>query len=348
MSSLIRQIQFDSFGPPSLVARCVNVADVGIPSAWEVVVDVAAFPINVADLAMLAGRYGTLPKLPSTIGMEAAGTVTAVGSSVKEITSGDRVVLLGNQNWAERRKLPVSAVHKIPADSDLMQMSMLKVNPTTAHLLLSEFVKLETGDWIIQNAPLSSVGQCIIQLAKIKGLRTINVVRPANSQTVDQSVTPPGRTTNQATAQVLALGGTAVVEDGLDLAQRVRALLRHDPLKLALDAVAGPNVQRLAECLNEGGQIVNYGMLSNEPCSISPEQTIFRGISLQGFWLSKLLNRFSLNERRTVFDTLAQLMATGQLKLQVDSCFTLSDIGAALQRAEQSGRSGKVIVECRK
>ncbi len=327
----MKQIQFDTFGPPSLVAKCVEVPDVGAPSAWEVVVDIAAFPINVADLAMLAGRYGTLPKLPSTIGMEASGVVAEVGSAVKDVQPGDCVVVLGNNNWAERRKLAVGAVHKIPCDSDMLQMSMLKVNPTTAQMLLADYVALTTGDWVLQSAPLSSVGRCVIQLAKAKGLKTINVVRRA-----------------ETAPEVTALGGDHVVEDGAELAQRVRALVRHDPIKLAFDAVAGPGVQRLAECLSDGGKIVNYGMLSNEPCVLGPEQTIFRGISLHGFWLSKMLNRLSLVERKTLFDSMAQMIAGGHLHIEVDSRFAIRDIGAAIQRAEQSGRNGKVLVECRK
>lgn len=327
----MKQIQFDTFGPPSLVAKCVEVADVGAPSAWEVVVDIVAFPINVADLAMLAGRYGTLPKLPSTIGMEASGIVVEVGSSVKDIQPGDRVVVLGNNNWAERRKVAVGAVHKISSEGDMHQMSMLKVNPTTAQMLLTDCVALSPGDWVLQNAPLSSVGRCVIQLAKAKELKTINVVRRI-----------------EAAAEVTELGGDHVLEDGPDLAQRVRSLVRHDPIKLALDAVAGHGVQRLAECLSEGGKIVNYGMLSNEPCVIGPEQTIFRGISLHGFWLSKFLNRLSLLERKSLFDSMAEMIASGQLKIAVDSCFGIRDISAAIQRAEQSGRSGKVLIECRK
>ena len=324
------QIQFDTFGPPSKVARCVNVPDVGAPSAWEVVVDVKAFPINVADLAVLSGRYGTLPSLPSTIGLEAAGVVAEVGSAVKELQPGDRVVLLGNNNWAERRKLPVGAVHKVAGDCDLHQMAMLKVNPTTALVMLKDFVELSEGDWVVQSAPLSSVGRCVMQIAKARGLRTINVVRRA-----------------EAVAEVKQLGGDIAVEDGADLAQRVRAIVRHDPVKLVLDAVAGSGVQRLAECLSEGGKVVNYGMLSNEPCVIGCEQTIFRNISLHGFWLSKLLNRLSLVERKTLFESLATMVSEGKLNIAIDSCFDIRDISAAIQRAEQGGRSGKVMVECR-
>ena len=323
----MKQIRFTSFGQPSAVAKCVEVPDVGPPSAWEVIVEVEAFPINPADLAMLSGRYGKLPKLPATIGMEAVGRVAICGTAVKDLAVGDRVVILANNNWAERRKVPIAAVHKVPCDGDVTQYAMMKVNPATAYMLLNRFQQLSENDWIIQTAPLSSVGQCVMQIAKAMKLRTINVVRRADTK-----------------PEVVSLGGDLAIEDGPDLAQRVRTAIGHHPLRLALDAVAGAGVQRLAECLSEGGQIINYGMLSTEHCLLSPEQSIFRGISLVGFWLSNILNRLTLPERTSLYSAISDLIGTNQLKMAIDSQFSLHDIAEALRRAEQGGRSGKVIV----
>jgi NADPH:quinone reductase-like Zn-dependent oxidoreductase len=246
---------------------------------------------------------------------------------VKEIQVGDRVVLLANDNWAQRRKVPLAAVHKVPVDADVQQMAMLKVNPATATMLLDQFVALETSDWIIQNAPLSSVGECVTQLAKIKGIRTVNIVRRPES-----------------IARVLELGGDVALEDGPDLAARVEKATRNAPIKLSLDAVAGPGIQRMAECLTEGGKIVNYGMLSGEACRLEPDQTIFRGITLVGFWLSRMLNRLSLHERRTLFDSLAQWMMEGKLKIDVDTEYPFSRVIEAIHHAEQPRRNGKIIV----
>lgn len=326
----MKQIQFEAFGSPSLVAKCVDVPDVGAPSAWEVIVNVDAFPINVADLAMLAGRYGTLPRPPATIGMEAVGTIAECGASVTNVRPGDRVILLANQNWAEQRRVPAAAVHKIPQDADVLQFAMLKVNPATAAMLLQDFASLQPGDWVIQTAPLSSVGQCIMQLARTRSLGTVNIVR-----------------SEEAVCQVLERGGDIALMDGPDMAARLRERIGHDSLMLALDAVAGPGIEHMAECLSDGAQIVNYGMLSGQPSQLSASHTIFRGVSLKGFWLSRVLNRLSQPERTTLFDSLGEMLMNGHLKLNVDSCFPMSHIGDALRRAEQSGRSGKVIVQTR-
>jgi mitochondrial enoyl-[acyl-carrier protein] reductase / trans-2-enoyl-CoA reductase len=323
----MKQIRFSSFGAPSQVAKCVEVADVGLPSSWEVVVDVEAFPINVADLAMLAGVYGTLPKPPATIGMEAVGRVALCGNAVTNLKVGDRVVILANNNWAERRKVPAAAVHKVSSEGPVEQLAMLKVNLATAYLLLKQAVAQGRDSWVIQNAPLSSVGRSALQLAKQMKVRTINIVRSA-----------------EAIPEVLSLGGDIVLEDGADLAERVRAAVRHDVVGVAFDAVAGPGTQRLAECLSEGGQIINYGMLSNLPHELHPDQTIFRGISLSGFWLSKTLNRLSLPERTSLFDELASWVVESQLRIDIDSYFPIHRIGEALSRAEQGKRKGKVLV----
>lgn len=322
----MKQIRFESFGQPSRVVNIVDVPQIATPAAWEIVVDIEAFPIHFADLAMLSGKYGKLPKLPATIGMEAVGKVSQCGSQVKEIAPGDRVIIVANDNWAQQRKVPVAAVHKIPDSISIEQAALLKVNPATAYLLLNHFVELQSGDWIIQNAPLSSVGSCVIQLARARGIRTINVVRRADQ-----------------IPQVLELGGDIVIEDRPDLASRITTA-RNAPVRLALDAVAGSGVQRMAECLSEGSKIVNYGMLSGEPCQLSADQTIFRGISLHGFWLSKTLNRLSLVERKTLFETLTQLMLDGKLQMQVDSTYPFSQIATALRHAEQGQRKGKILV----
>ncbi len=323
----MKQIQFTSFGQPSIVARCVDVADVGEPAAWEVVVRIEAFPINVADLAMLAGRYGSLPKPPATIGMEAVGIIEKCGTSVTSLNEGDRVIILANNNWAERRKVAAATVHRVPADADPIQLSMLKVNPTTAYLMLNRFEKLERGDWIIQNAPLGSVGQSVIQLAKACGLRTLNIVRSIDAK-----------------ADVIQLGGDVAVVDGNDLHSQVKSAVGHEPVRIAFDAVAGNGTDRLASCLAEHATVINYGMLSNEHCAIAPEHTIFRNITLRGFWLSKLLNRLNQDERTELYDTLSDKISSGSLTMSVDSCFPITKIGDALRRAEQGGRSGKVIV----
>ncbi|MFK7889658.1 MAG: alcohol dehydrogenase catalytic domain-containing protein, partial [Granulosicoccus sp.] len=146
------------------------------PAAWDVIVEVEACSINPSDLAMIQGRYGKLNKPPATIGMEGCGIVKAVGESVDRVSIGDRVMLLANDNWAQVRKVPVASVVKVPKELDPLQVALMKVNPATA-LMMLRMHKLSTKEWVIQNAPLSSVGRTILQIARQLNYKTINIVR---------------------------------------------------------------------------------------------------------------------------------------------------------------------------
>jgi NADPH:quinone reductase-like Zn-dependent oxidoreductase len=323
----MKQIRFDAFGQPALVARCHEVADVGVPSAWEVLVDIDVCTVTPADLARLAGRYGELPALPATLGLEGVGRVTACGASVKTLDVGDRVIVVGNDNWCQRRRLPAAMLHKVPAHLDVLQLASLKVGACTALELVRRQVALARGEWLVQTAPLSGVGRAVMQVARHDGLRTLNIVRRTD-----------------ALAEVLAAGGDAAVEDGPQLADAVRRATGGAPLMLALDAVGGDGVARLAALLARGGTIVNYGMLSGQPMRLNCEQAIFGGVTVKGFWLTQRLSRMSLAQRDALIGEAVDLLGRGVLHAQVSATFALEAIGEALRRAEQPGRQGRVFL----
>lgn len=321
------EVRYEKFGPPSVVAKCVKAAELGSPSAWDAIVEVHACPVNPSDLAMLSGHYGTLNKPPATIGMEAAGRVVAVGDSVTDLKIDDQVMVMANNNWAQFRKVPASLLHKVPADLDPLQVAMMKVNPATALLMLTKYAELRKNDWVIQNGPLSNVGRAVIQIAKHKGLRTINVVRRPD-----------------AIQEVIDLGGDVALEESANLADDVRASIGRAKLKLGLDAVAGSSTGPLASCLSPQAPIVNYGMLSGKPCEIDSNDVIFRGIQLVGFWLSKIVNRMSQQQRTELYDEITEMIVAGVVCGKVDSFFRLEEIGEAIRHAETPGRRGKVMV----
>jgi NADPH:quinone reductase-like Zn-dependent oxidoreductase len=193
--------------------------------------------------------------------------------------------------------------------------------------MLNSVSQLNTGDWIVQTAPLGSVGRCILQIARSRGIRTINVVRDRSER-----------------QNVLGIGGDVVVEIGCDLSKRALQGTGGRAAVAAFDAVAGPGTQALADCLVEGGRVVTYGMLSGEPCVMAPEQAIFKNIQLQGFWLSKVLNRLGLQERTKLYDSICDEIRAGKLHVGVDSVYSITKFSEALKRAEQRGRCGKVLV----
>ncbi len=323
----MKAIELVSFGQPARACVCAEVDDVGAPGPGEVVIAIEAAAINPADLLIIEGKYATRPALPARLGIEGAGRVLAVGEGVQGLAEGDPVMSLGRSNWAERVRLKASMAIPMPRNADMLQLGMMKANPATAYLMLRDYVELAPGDWIIQNAANSGVGRYLIRLAARRGVKTVNLVRRQNL--IDE---------------LKALGANVVLVDGDDIAERVAEATDGAEIRLAIDAIAGAATARLADCLAEGGVVVNYGLLSGQPCMLRPEHTVFRGITLTGFWLAKLMGSMSPDEMRAMYGELSALVAEGVLHVPVEATYELDAIAAALDHASREARDGKVVL----
>jgi trans-2-enoyl-CoA reductase len=320
--------QFSRFGRPESVIEVVEQADPGEPGPEEVVVQTEFVPINPADVLNLEGKYGAVPPaLPMTPGAEGVGRIAKAGSAVRHVKVGDRVLLPGPGCWRERIKAPGKAVFALPAGVDPRQLAMLRVNPPTAYLMLHRIVAPKPGQWVIQNAANSGVGHCLIRLAREAGVKTVNVVRR------EELVKP-----------LRAFGGDVALVDGPDLDARVRAEIGDAVLPLAIDAVGGSGTQRLARCVSDGGTVVNYGLLSGEPCAIDGRETVFRDVRLQGFWLRKWFVDTPPAQIAALYGELAAKLADGTLSVDVEAVYPIRRIKDAVAHAARSGRSGKILL----
>ncbi len=324
-------VQVSRFGRPETAVELVEQPDPGEPAPDEVVVDAEFAPINPADVLNLEGKYGaTPPKLPMIPGAEGVGRVTKVGSAVSHVKPGDRVLLPGPGCWRERFKAPGKAVFALPAGVDPKQLAMLRVNPPTAYLMLHQIVPPKPGNWLIQNAANSGVGHCLIKLARLAGVKTVNVVRR-----------------EELVAPLRAFGGDVVLTDGPDLDARVRKEIGEAALPLAIDAVGGSGTQRLARCLSDGGTVVNYGLLSGEPCMVDGRETVFRDVKLVGFWLRKWFADTPPAQIAATYRELAARVADGTLAVEVEAVYPFRRIKEAVAHAARGGRSGKVLISFR-
>ena len=254
--------------------------------------------------------------------------MSEVGAAVDEFVPGDLVMLLSRENWVQKRKVKAAELLKINTDSDdLLQFAMLKVNPATAALMLRNYVDLKPGDWIIQDAANSGVGHCVIRLAAKSGVKTINVVRRENHITPLQSI-----------------GADAVLIGADNLAEQVNQITGGDGVRLAIDAVAGQTSLELASCLADGGVMVNYGMLSGEPCMVMPDWIVFRHLTLTGFWLATQLRNMARNQIDTLYQELTEDISQGVLSVPIEATYGIDDIKDALAHAGRENRSGKVLV----
>jgi len=319
--------ELTAIGPAHEVVRAVDVEEPGAPAADEIVVRLSACSINPADLLLIEGKYAALPDVPSRLGIEGVGTVEAVGAEVTHLAAGDVVLSLGRTNWAHKVTLKGTQAVKLPADVDVEQAAMLKVNGATAYRMLRDYVDLQPGDWVIQSAANSGVGINLIRLAAAAGIRTVNVVRRA------ELIEP-----------LMDQGADVVVVDGDDLVQHVRDATGGAEIKLAVDAVAGDLVIRLADCLAPGGVIVNYGLLSGKPCEITADHLVFKGLTLTGFWLAKIASGMAYEQVAEMYQALAQRIQDGTLSVPVEARYPLERIEEAMRHAGTYGRGGKVLL----
>jgi len=298
----------------------------------QVLLELLAAPINPSDVLTLTGQYGILPPLPAIGGGEGVGKVVEHGPGVTAPEIGQTVLLpFGSGTWATHMVADATALLPLPNEADPIQLSMITVNPPTASLLLSEFVDLQEGDWVIQNAANSGVGSYLIDLAKLRGLKTVNVVR---RESLVESLLAAG-------ADVVLVDGEV---NGQSLAERVSAATGGAQIRLGIDAIGGAATNRIGDVLAEGATLVNYGAMSGEPCMLHPTNIIFKDITVRGFWLVIWLRTATPADQQALYGELTGLMAQGKLSTAIDSTYTVKDIKKAVEVAAGGARNGKVVV----
>ena len=321
----MQAIQIEAFGNPAEVLKVVDIPDVGAPADGEVVIALEASPINMSDLLMISGRYGHRPKLPSVMGTEGVGRVVAVGDGVKHLKPGDRTLVpYPAPAWAERIKVDAGRLRPLPG-GDVQQLAMLGINPPTAYLMLTDFVTLASGSWVIQNSANSSVGRALIPIAKSLGLKTVNVVRRED-----------------VVAEIKAIGGDVVLVDGPDLAKRVAVETGKASIALAVDGVGDTSTTNLLGCLAEKGVHVFYSTISGKPSVVPATDLIFRDIAMRGFWLSNWFNSAKPDQITQMYDRLAPLVASGAISTPVAGTYRFSEIAEAVAVAAKN--RGKALL----
>src|ERR1700704_1706027 len=321
----MQAIQIEAFGNPAEVLKVVEIPDVGAPGEGEVVIALEASPINMSDLMMISGRYGYRPKLPSVMGSEGVGRVIAVGGGVKHLKAGDRTLVpYPAPAWAERVKADANRLRPLPG-GDVNQFAMLGINPPTAYLMLTDFVALPSGSWVIQNSANSGVGRALIPIAKSLGLKTVNVVRR-----------------DDVVAEIKEIGGDIVLVDGPDLAKRVAAETGKAPIALAADGVGDISTTNLLGCLAEKGVHVFYSTISGKPSVVPATHLIFHDISMRGFWLANWFRDAEPDQITEMYDRLTPLVASGAISAPIAGTYRFAEIAEAV--AVASKNRGKVLL----
>ncbi|MDR0534754.1 MAG: 2-enoyl thioester reductase domain-containing protein [Puniceicoccales bacterium] len=323
-----RALRYHATGKFEEVLRLETIPSVK-PGEGEVLARLETAVVHPSDLGQIAGTYGRLRTLPAVAGREGVGRVVAVGAGVSALKPGDRVRMPEDEGvWRDAVVARADALLPVPADIPDDQAAMAFINPPTAWLLLRKFVALNPGDWVIQNAANSAVGECVIQLAHAAGLRTINLVRSPEKHE----------------ARLKNLGADIVLPDDKEAVKAVAAHLAGASPRLALNSVGGMSVATLIRTLGRDGVLVTFGGMTGDPIRFPTREFIFSNITCRGFWMDRWARSASREERDDVFGQIFENLRRGTLRMEVDSIWPLEKYAEALARAAAYGRNGKVLL----
>ncbi|KAI9919388.1 hypothetical protein PsorP6_017595 [Peronosclerospora sorghi] len=303
------------------------------PGKGQVALKFLAAPINVSDLSQIQGAYAIKPTFPAVAGNEGVAMVTAVGPNVTNVKVNDRVIPTnaGFGTWRSTAVANSTDVMKISDKISIEDAATLAVNPATAYRMLADFTTLKQGDVVIQNGANSAVGQAVIQLAALRGIQTINIIREDGDY--------------EGTVEHLKnLGATIVCTTDYVGSAKFKELISDlRAPKLALNCVGGKTSLEMAKVLAPKGVHVTYGGMSKQPVSVGTASLIFHDITLRGFWLSQWVKDATLEQRSKMLSELAHLVETGKLRTWI-ATYKFTDFDEALHAAVNRTTKRKVVL----
>ena len=319
----MRAIRFEATGGPQVL----NLVDVPTPEPkpGEVLIRHQAIGINFIDTYQRTGLYPV--KLPSGLGMEAAGVVAAVGAGVVRFKAGDLAAYASGPMgaYAELNAVPADRAVHIPAgvSPEIAAAALLK--GMTAEFLLRRCFPVRAGQTILIHAAAGGVGQILVQWAKALGAVVIATVGSAAKAD-----------------RVRALGADHVIlYRQQDVAQEVRRITGGVGVPVAYDSVGADTFEGTLASLARRGLFVSYGNASGPAPAIEPGR------------LSRMGSLYLT--RPTLFDYAAStaeldesaaalfaVIASGAVKIEIGQTFSLDrarDAHIALEARETQGSS---------
>ncbi|MGR9089117.1 MAG: zinc-dependent alcohol dehydrogenase family protein [Gammaproteobacteria bacterium] len=330
---MARIVRFDKIGGPENL-QIVEEAPAA-PGAGEVQVDVKAAGLNRAEYLFLQGQYFEQPQLPSRIGVEGSGIITAVGAGVTNYAVGDEVSITPNLSPAkygvlgESTVVPVAALAPKPDGMTFEQAAAIWMAYPTAYGGLVEVggMKKDAGQVVVISAASSSVGLPAIQIAKAFGATVIATSR------------------SRAKADpIMAAGADHLIATGEEnFAERVMEITNGVGFNIAFDPVAGDFLGTLADGAAIEATIVEYGALSMSETPFPLFPAIGKGLRVCGFHLVYNLFQYPDRTERALAD-LGAGFANGTYSPVIDRVFALADVADAYRHMEGNQQIGKIIV----
>lgn len=279
-----------------------------------------ASPINPADINQIQGTYPSKPTFTTSLGTsepiavggnEGVAEVIGAGEKVKGMKKGDWVLIKrqGFGTWRTHAQTMEEELVRIEKEGvTLIQAGTVSVNPCTAYRMLKGFVPLKEGEWFIQNGANSGVGRAAIQLGRLWGYRSINVMRDRPQEELEK-----------LRGELQSLGANVVITDkeleSKEIKDRIAEWTNggREPIRLGLNCVGGKQVNAMAKQLAPNSALVTYGGMSKQPVTLPIGLLIFKNITFEGFWVSRWSDQNPEEKKKTIEEIL-QLCREGKFK----------------------------------
>ncbi len=320
----MQAVIFEQSGRPEDV---LVVRDISSPIANQdqVLIQVAARPIQPADFLFIGGRYRIKPVFPQIAGLEGVGTIVACGTEVTSLKPGVRVAFRSPGAWAEFAVAATSRVYPVPSGIPDTIASQFALNPLTAWGLLAE-CDLPKSSRILITAGRSVVARILARLAQRKGLKATLLVREGSGYSI----------LDGDNSQMIAQGTTV---DGV-----LQDVVKNGLFYAILDAVGGPTSLALIDALEPRGRLISYGILDDGDITLKASRLLYKNMIWQGFGIDGWLNNTTQEQLGTAQQELWEILSDHPELLPVIDSFSLSRIQEAIHTVYETHCPGKVLL----
>jgi NADPH:quinone reductase len=295
------------------------------PRPNQVLIKVESSGVNYADVIRRQGNYPG-PDLPSTLGLEAAGTIEELGENVSGVTVGQRVMAMGPQGNAEYVAVNAGFVFPYPETLDPVQAGGMPIVFLTAYHLLKTRGQMQAGDTVLIQAGASGVGTIATQLAKAWEARVITTA--STQDKLDLSRSLGADVTINYTTQ--------------DFEAEVQRLTDGKGVELVLECVGGPVLEKSLRCVASYGRLISYGNASGTPANLPSSEITSLNRTVIGFSMGR--SPIGRLDHKSAMSELLPLISGGQVRLIVDQVLPMTEVAKAHQHLTNRGTRGKVIL----
>jgi NADPH:quinone reductase len=299
------------------------------PGDGEVLVRVAAAGVNRPDVLQRMGGYPPPPGAPSTLGLEFAGEVVALGDGVDAAMMGQTVcALVAGGAYAEYAIAPAGQCLPVPPALSSIEAAALPETLYTVWTNLFERAFAVEGDTVLVHGGTSGIGTMAITLANLFGLEIIVTVGSEDKK-----------------AAALRLGADHAINYRTeDFVERVKEITGGKGCAAVLDMVGGDYVPRNLKCLGEDGRHVSIAVQGGATATIPIFDIMRRRLTLTGSTLRARDAGFKTLVTDEIARTVWPHAEAGKLKPVIDRTYPLAQAADAHRRMEAGDHVGKIVL----